>query len=85
MAKKRSSLLLRKELDSLSFLQSHPDVQKNFLDTGCMSYVERLQNGFHQITAEAFAKSYDGNRASVGSVEMIVHEVAIATSTSLPI
>jgi hypothetical protein len=84
MARKRSGLLLRKELDSLSFLQSHPDVQKRFSDAGCMSYVERLQNGCHQITAEAFAKSYDGNRASVGSVEMIVDEAAIATTTSLP-
>jgi hypothetical protein len=84
MARKQSGLLLRKELDSLSFLQSHPDVKKRFSYTGCMSYVERLQNGCHQITTEAFAKSYDGNRASVGSVEMIVDEVAIATTTSLP-
>jgi hypothetical protein len=84
MARKRSGLLLRKELDSLFFLQSHPDVQKCFSDAGCMSYVERLQNVFHQITTEAFAKSYDGNRASVGSVEMIFDEAAIATTTSLP-
>jgi hypothetical protein len=84
MARKRSGLLLRKELDSLSFLQSHPDVQKRFSDAGCMSYVERLQNGCHQITAEAFAKSYDGKRASVGSVEMIVDEASISTTTSLP-
>jgi transketolase C-terminal domain/subunit len=71
-------------LDSLSFLQSHPDVQKRFSDTGCMSYVERLQNGYHQTTTEVFAKSYDGKRASVGSLEMIVDEAAIATATGLP-
>jgi hypothetical protein len=38
----------------------------------------------HQTTAEVFAKSYDGNRASVGSIEMIVDEATIATATSLP-
>jgi hypothetical protein len=45
MARKRSGLLLKKELDRLSFLQSHPDVQKHFSDAGCMGYVEKLQNG----------------------------------------
>jgi hypothetical protein len=84
MARKRSGLLLRKELDNLPFLQSHPDVQKHFSDAGCMGYVERLQNGCRQTTAEAFSKSYNGNRASVGSVEMIVDEAAIATTTNLP-
>jgi hypothetical protein len=84
MARKQSGLLSRKELDSLSFLQSHPYLQKRFSDAGCMSYVERLQNGCHQITAEAFSKSYDENRASVGSVEMIFDEAAIATTTILP-
>jgi hypothetical protein len=49
-----------------------------------MGYVERLQNGCHQTTAEAFTKSYDGNRASVGYIEMIVDEATIATTTSLP-
>ena len=49
-----------------------------------MGYVERLQNGCHQITAEAFHKSYDGNKASVGSVEMIFDEAAIAIATILP-
>jgi hypothetical protein len=59
-------------------------VQNNFSDAGCMNYVERLQSGCHQTTAEVFAKSYDGKRANVGSLEMIVDEAAIATATSLP-
>jgi hypothetical protein len=84
MERKRSGLLLRKELDNLSFLQSHPDVQKRFSDAGCMGYVERLQNGCHQTIVEAFAKSYDGNKASVGFVEMIFDDAAIATTTNLP-
>ena len=84
MAKKQRVLLLRKELDNLSFLQSYPDVQKRFSDAGCMTYVEKLQHGYHQGTAEVFAKSYDGKKASVGSIEMIVNEVAIAITTRLP-
>jgi hypothetical protein len=84
MARRRSGSLLRKELDSLSFLQAHPEVQKHFLNAGCMEYVERLQNGCHQSTAEAFAKTFDGNKACVGSLEIIVDEASIAVVTSLP-
>jgi hypothetical protein len=84
MARKSSGSLLRKKLDSLSFLQAHPKVQKRFSYAGCMGYVEKLHNGCHQTITEAFAKSYDGNKASVGSLEMIVYEATIATTTSLP-
>jgi hypothetical protein len=42
MARKQGGLLLRKELDNLSFLQSYPEVQKHFLDASCMTYVEKL-------------------------------------------
>jgi hypothetical protein len=58
-------------------------VQKRFSDAGCMTYVEKLQEGYHQEIAETFAKSYDGNKSTVGSLELIVDEVVIA-STSLP-
>ena len=84
MARRRNGSLLRKELDSLSFLQVHPEVQKHFLNAGCMEYVERLQNGCHQSTVEAFSKTFDGNKACVGSLEIIVDEVAIDAATSLP-
>jgi hypothetical protein len=84
MARKQSGSLLRKELDSLYFLQAHPKMQKHFSDTGCMGYVEKLQNGCHQTTTEVFAKSYDGNKSSVGSLEIIVDEAAIAIATNLP-
>jgi hypothetical protein len=84
MERKHSGSLLRKELDSLSFLQAHPEVQKHFSNAGCMGYAEKLQNGCHQTTVEVFAKSYDGNKACVGSLEIIVDEAAIATTTNLP-
>jgi hypothetical protein len=84
MERKQGGLLLRKELDNLSFLQSHPEVQKHFSDAGCMTYVEKLQEGYHQAIAETFAKSYDGKKATVGSLELIVDEAAIASATGLP-
>jgi hypothetical protein len=62
----------------------HPEVKQNFSNAGCIEFVERLQNGCHQSTAEAFAKSFDGNIARVGSLEFIVYEAAIAATTNLP-
>jgi hypothetical protein len=84
MVRKRSGALLRRELDSLSFLQTHPEVQRHFLNAGCIEFVERLQIGCHQSTTEAFAKTFDGNKAHVGSMEIRVDEVVIAAATSLP-
>jgi hypothetical protein len=84
MERRHSGSLLRKELDSLSFLQEHPKVKKHFSNVGCMGYVEKLQNDCHQSTTEAFSKTYDGNKSCVGSLEIIMDEAAIAVATSLP-
>jgi hypothetical protein len=84
MVRKCSGALLKRELDSLSFLQTHPEVQRYFLNAGCMEFVERLQVGCHQSTAEAFAKNFDGNKARVGSMEIVVDEATIAATTGLP-
>jgi hypothetical protein len=50
-----------------------------------MGYVEKLQNDYHQSTTEAFSKTFDGNTSCVGSLDIIMDEVAIAVATSLPI
>jgi hypothetical protein len=84
MVKKRGGLLLKRELNNLSFLESHPEVQRHFLNAGCMEFVKRLQTGYHQATAEAFAMTFDGSRARVGSVEIKVDEESIAAATGLP-
>ena len=47
MVIKHSGSLLKRELDSLSFLQTHPEVQRHFSNAGCIEFVEKLQNGFH--------------------------------------
>jgi hypothetical protein len=84
MVRKRSGALLKKELDNLSFLQSHPEVQRHFTDAGCMEFAERLQIGCHHATAEVFAKTFDGKKARVDSVEIKVDEAVIAVATGLP-
>jgi hypothetical protein len=84
MVKKRGGLLLKRELNNLSFVESHPEVQRHFSNAGCMEFVKRLQIGYHQTTAEAFAMTFDGNRARVGSVEIKVDEKFIAVATGLP-
>jgi len=84
MVRKCSGALLKRELDNLSFLQTHPEVQKHFSNAGCIEFVERLQVGYHQSTAEAFAKTFDGNKARVGSMEIRVDEAIIVAATSLP-
>jgi hypothetical protein len=84
MVRKRSGALLKRELDNLSFLQSHPEVQKYFSNAGCMEFVEKLQVGCHHATAEIFAKTFNGNKARIGSMEIKVDEVVIAAATGLP-
>jgi hypothetical protein len=49
-----------------------------------MEFAERLQSGCHQATAEAFAMTFDGNRARVGSMEIRVDEEFMAAATRLP-
>jgi hypothetical protein len=83
--KKRGGFLLKRELSDLCFLESHPGVQRCFANAGCMEFVNRLQSGYHQATAEAFAMSFDGNKARVGSVEIKVDEKFIAEATGLPL
>ena len=36
------------------------------------------------MIAETFANSYDGKKATIGSLELIVDEVSIASATGLP-
>jgi hypothetical protein len=84
MVKKRGGLFLKQQLNNLSFLESHLEVQRHFSNVGFMEFVKRLQCGCHQATAEAFAMKFYGNRARVGSVEIKVDEKLIAAATGLP-
>jgi hypothetical protein len=84
MTRKQGGQLMRKELDNLFFLQSYPEVKKCFSDVGYMTYVGRLQEGCHHAITEVFSKYYDGGKATVGLLELIVDEVVVASATGLP-
>ena len=84
MGKKWGGPPLRKELDNIQYLQSHPEIHQYLLDAGCLTYVEKLQEGYHQGITEAFEKYYDGNKATVGPLEIQVDEEAMAFATSMP-
>lgn len=75
---------MKKELDSLSYLQTFPNVHRRFADVGCLEFVERLQVGHHVGVTESFAKSYDGCNIVVGSLKFIVDEGTITTAIGIP-
>jgi hypothetical protein len=80
---KKGGALLRKELNDIAYLESHPEICQMFRDVGCYRYCEKLQ-GFHQGVVEAFSLTFDGAKAKVGTIEMQVDEAIIAATTELP-
>jgi len=65
----RGGAPLRKELDYITYLESHPAVCQIFRDAGCYIFVQKLQ-GYHQGVVEAFAKTFDGAKVIIVSLEM---------------
>jgi hypothetical protein len=70
MGRKRGGPPLRNELDNVHYLESHPKIHQMFSYVGCLTYVQKLQDGYHQGVIEAFAKTYDGCKVTVGPLEM---------------
>jgi hypothetical protein len=66
---KKGGALLRKELNDIAYLESHPEIFQMFRDAGYYRYCEKTQ-GFHQGVAEAFSLTFDGAKAKVGTIEM---------------
>jgi hypothetical protein len=80
---KKGGNLLRKELSDITYLESHPEICQMFRDVGCYRFCEKLQ-GFHQGVAEAFALTFDGAKAKVGTIEVQVDEAIVAVVTEMP-
>jgi hypothetical protein len=80
---KKGGPTLRKELDDISYLESHPEVCQLFRDAGCYNFCKKLQSS-HQQVAEAFALTFDGRKAVIGQDEFQVDEALIAEVTELP-
>jgi hypothetical protein len=74
---------LRKELDDISYLESHPEVCQMFRDAGCYNFCKKLQSS-HQQVAEAFSLNFDGKKAIIGRDEFEIDESLIVEVTKLP-
>jgi len=84
MARKRGGPPLRKELDSIQYLESHPEIHRMFSYAVCLTYVHKLQEGYHQGLTKAFEKSYDGCKVTIGPLEMQINEASIASTIGMP-
>jgi len=80
---RRGGEILIKELSDTAYLKAHPEVCQMFKEAGCYRFCEKLQ-GSHQGVVEAFALSFDGVKAKVGTMEMQVDEDLIAIATEIP-
>jgi hypothetical protein len=79
----RGGAPLRKELNDITYLESHPEICQMFRDAGCYRYVQKLQ-GYHQGVTEAFSKTFDGAKVIIGPLEMKIDEANIAAATKMP-
>jgi hypothetical protein len=74
---------LRKELDDINYLESHPEVCQMFRDAGYYNFCKKLQI-FHQQVAEAFALNLDGKKAIIGQDEFEIDEPLIDEVIEIP-
>jgi hypothetical protein len=80
---KKGTSPLRKELNNISYLKSHPEVCQMFKDARCYNFCKKLQI-FHQQVVEAFALNFDGKKAIIGRDEFKIDEAIIDKVTELP-
>ena len=80
---KKGTSTLRKELNDIGYLESHPEVCQMFKDAGCYNFCKKLHS-FHQQVAEVFALNFDGKKAIIGWDEFEIDESLIAEVTELP-
>jgi hypothetical protein len=65
---KKGGPALRKELDDISYLESHREVCQLFRDAGCYNFCKKLQSS-HQQVAEYFALTFDGRKEVISQDE----------------
>ena len=66
---KRGGPALRKELDDICYLESHPEVCQLFKDIGCYRFCEKIQ-GSHQQVAKYFSLTFDGRKEVIDKEEL---------------
>jgi hypothetical protein len=62
---RRGATTLRKDLNDIRYLESHPEVCQLFKDAGCYRFCEKLQRS-HQQVVEAFSLTFDGRKVVIG-------------------
>jgi hypothetical protein len=77
---KKGGSTLRKELDNINYLESHPEVCQLFRNVGCYNFCKKLQSS-HQQVAEAFSLTFDGRKAVIGRDGFEVDKALIAEVT----
>jgi hypothetical protein len=80
---KKGTSTLRKELNDISYLKSHPEVCQMFRDAGCYNFCKKLQSSRQQVV-EAFALNFDGKKTIIGRDEFEIDEALIVEVTELP-
>jgi hypothetical protein len=80
---KKGTSTLRKDLNNIGYLESHPEVCQMFKDARCYNFCKKLQS-FHQQVAEAFAINFNGKKEIIGWDEFKIDESLIAKVTELP-
>jgi hypothetical protein len=80
---KRGGPVVRRELNDIGYLESHPEVCQLFKDAGCFKFCEKLQSS-HQQVAEDFSLTFDGRKVVISQDEFQVDEALIAEVTELP-
>jgi hypothetical protein len=80
---KKGGLTLRKELDNISYLESHSEVCQLFRDAGCYNFCKKLQSS-HQHVAEDFSLTFDRRKEVIDRDEFEVGESLIDEVTELP-
>ena len=74
---------MRKEIDDICYLESHPELCHLFKDAGYYKFCKKLQ-GSHQQVSEAFSLTFDGRKVVIGKDDFLVDEALIAEVTELP-
>jgi hypothetical protein len=72
----------RREMQDVSYLESHQYICQMFKDADCYRFCEKLQ-GYHEGIAEAFAKSFDGAKVKLGPLEMKIDEASVTATNKM--
>jgi hypothetical protein len=75
--------IVRTEPYDMQLFVVEPLIREVFQRVGCFSFCQKMQRG-HPEVAREFSLNFDGTKTKVGTLELEVSEVTIATTTEIP-